>query len=359
MGAGGSPTGLDLAGCGLFLLAAGWVMWARVQSGGSARPGIGLICACGAVIIAVRMLGPRARLVVPAALLIVAFLVLAGSRSSIFSAAPLAGPLEYTNADGAFYLQASVAALVLASTVRWRLIKAGGYAVAVAFGMLPLIVHAAAAAWLVLTLPVIAIGSSVVGRAKGPRLAIGLFGLLFGTCLAITIVLGATGLAGDPSPLLRRAAIETVDRERVALWHDAFVIMQTHPGTGVGPGRYQLVSAIGSRDRDLRWAHNEFLQQGAEGGVVGLVLLVSLFTWGFGRLLLVDGPDTVTALAAASLAALGIHASIDYIMHFPAIPIMSASLVATGMTGRPGIISMSRSDRFVENDDLAQTRSHS
>ena len=60
-----------------------------------------------------------------------------------------------------------------------------------------------------------------------------------------------------------------------------------------------------------------------------------MFVWGFGRLWSVRAVDAFTALSAASLAALGIHGTIDYVMHFPAVPIMAAALVGAGMMSAP------------------------
>jgi hypothetical protein len=64
---------------------------------------------------------------------------------------------------------------------------------------------------------------------------------------------------------------------------------------------------------------------------MGFVLLASLFVWGFARLAVTAPPDTMSALGAVALVALGIHASIDYILHFPAVPITAAALVGAAM----------------------------
>jgi O-antigen ligase len=128
---------------------------------------------------------------------------------------------------------------------------------------------------------------------------------------------------------VNRAVDATLTERRVALWHDAVVLMGDHPLSGVGPGRFELTSPTALADADTRQAHNEFLQQGAETGVLGFLLLTALFLWGFVRLMVKRRPDITTALAAASLAALGIHASVDYILHFPAIPAVAAALVGS------------------------------
>jgi O-antigen ligase len=289
----------------------------------------------------VRLIGAQARLVVPGAALLVAAIMAARSKTGVLSTAPLSGPFEYINADGAFYVQVAIAGLMLAAGAKaWPLRLLGGLAAGV-FAVLPFAIRAVAAAWLVVALPAIALLMVTVVGARGPRAAVGLCGILFVASLAATIALGAAHAPGANSNVLERAAVNAVDEHRLFLWHDAFAIMQRHPATGVGARRYQVVSPIAAQDPDSRWAHNEFLQQGAEGGIAGLTLLALVFLWGFSRLWVVTSPDAITALSAAALAALGIHASIDYVMHFPAIPVLTAGLVATGMTeaatGRPGL----------------------
>jgi O-antigen ligase len=117
--------------------------------------------------------------------------------------------------------------------------------------------------------------------------------------------------------------------------------------TGIGPGRFAAESEVAQRDQDARWAHNEYLQQGAEEGLLGLVVLVALVGWGFLRAWTSPSPDAVTALGVAALGIVAIHASVDYIFHFPAIPVAAAALLgATQASSRPA-----RRDR-TETDEL-------
>jgi hypothetical protein len=325
---------LDASGVALFAAACGWTIWTSLRSEGSAAPVIGLLVACGFVFVAARMVGSVARLIVPAAVLLAAAIVAARSGTGVLSSAALSGPLEYLNADGAFYVQASIAGLMVAWCARPWLFRAVGVAGAGFFASLPFVVHTAAASWLVLVLPGMALLSTTLAGARGARASVALAGSLFVASVTATIVLGSASSQTEEPGLLQRVGLKAVDEDRLALWNDAFVIMRDQPGTGIGVGRYEFVSPIGSRNPDYRWAHHEFLQFGAETGVTGLVLLAGLFLWGFARLWAVATPDAITALAAASLAALGIHACVDYIMHFPAIPVMTAALVANGIDGR-------------------------
>lgn len=324
---------LDGVGVGLFAGAGTWMVLSSARSGGSAVPGMALLLGCGLALVAARSLGSHARLVVPSAALLAALIVAAGSSTGLFSTAPLSGPLKYLNADGAFYVQAAMAGMMLAfGAGRW-LIRVPAAAAAGFFAVLPFVIHALAAAWLVILLPAVALGAAAIG----PKVARASVGLLCLSCVAIvgaTIQLGAAYPPSAEPSVLQQVALRVVDAERWFFWHDAFNLMSRYPGTGVGPGRYAAVSPNARRDPQDRWAHNEFLQQGAEGGVVGLALLSLIFLWGFARLLAGTAPDAVTLLGAASLAALAIHASVDYVMHFPAIPLLAAALVGTGMTDR-------------------------
>jgi O-antigen ligase len=164
-----------------------------------------------------------------------------------------------------------------------------------------------------------------VRAARAIRTFVAVMAALLAVAIGISVVLGLT--IGGSSRDGGSAVEDALSSRRPALWHDALVLIREHPINGVGPERFQLESPIARSDPDARWAHDEFLQEGAEQGVVGGALLILLFGWGFLRLSLAAVPDRVTALAATSLAALGIQSSIDYVMHFPALPLVVAALV--------------------------------
>jgi len=110
--------------------------------------------------------------------------------------------------------------------------------------------------------------------------------------------------------------------------------MGANPLTGVGPGRFQATSPIARGDRDEPWAHHEYLHMGAETGLLGMVLLLGLFVWGFARLLTSGAPDGVAVIGAVAVAALGVHACLDYVLHFPAAPIAAAGLLGAAVSTR-------------------------
>jgi O-antigen ligase len=119
------------------------------------------------------------------------------------------------------------------------------------------------------------------------------------------------------------------------LWRDAADLMKEHPLTGVGPRRFRAESQIAIADPDTTETHNEFLQQGAETGIPGLVLLLALFGWVFAGAVRAATP--AAAVGAASVAILGIHSNVDYVMHFPVVVIAAALIagVATRKTRPP------------------------
>jgi O-antigen ligase len=178
-----------------------------------------------------------------------------------------------------------------------------------------------AASYLLLLLPVIALA---VLRYRGPRVAVGACAVLFLAALVTTLLMARFG-----SPAGTEAAI--LDPRRILLWRDAWFLAVTNPLTGVGPGGFREESALARLDPDAAWAHHDFLQQGAETGLVGMVLLVGAFLWIYVGLWRGASRDSTSVLGAVSLTALGIHASVDYVLHFPELVLAAAALVGAGM----------------------------
>ncbi|MGQ0668514.1 MAG: O-antigen ligase family protein [Actinomycetota bacterium] len=323
---------LALDGVGAALLAAA-ILWTFASSGSpgdAPGPVAALYAASVAALIAGRLVGSVARWAVPALVTIAAASLLLLSPLAL-SRAPLAGPFGYANAAGAFFVQAAGASLMLASVTRATPARALGVAAAIAFAAIPFIRGSLAAATLVVVLP---LGLVLTRGVRAVRLVVAACASIFLLALIVTILLGVAYAGGPRAGELDRLVDRTLSERRVALWHDALVIMREDPVTGVGPGGFELASPTALDDRDARWAHNEFLQQGAEGGLPGFALLSLLFLWGFARLWSSRSPDAATALGAVALAALGIHASIDYVLHFPAIPIVAAALLGAAQASR-------------------------
>lgn len=336
---------LNTAGATLVAAAVGWTLLTGSASGGSPGPVVALLVASAAALVIGCLAGGLARWLVPAAVVVCAGVLALSSRGAL-GPSPVSGPFGYSNAAGSFFVQAAVAGLMLAVAVRATPAKALGVAAALVFAATPFIIGSLAAAALVAVLPIVVV---LARGTRAVRLAIAGCAALFLAALAASMILGATYSGGPRTGTLERLIDRTLSERRPALWHDALEIMADHPRVGVGPGRFRFVSPTALGDRDARWAHNGFLQQGAEQGIIGFVLLLLLFLWGFARLWASSEPDLVTALGAVALAALGIHACLDYVLHFPAVPIAAAALVGAAQA------SSHRIAIRTENDELELT----
>jgi O-antigen ligase len=307
---------LDGVGALLLLLSIGSVLIAAGK-GGTPGPDVALLIGTAIVLVAGRLLGSVHRGIVPAVVVVRGVAVVASGP--LIGGGPLEGAFRYRNATGAFCVLATVAALMAAASVPRRWIRFLAILAALAFATVAAFDSAASG----LSLLVIVIALIGLMGPRGVRTSIVALATLFVVVLAATIVLGAGYRPGGDT-----VAVRALTERRLVLWHEALQIIRAHPG-GVGPGRFSEVSPIASRDADARWAHNEFLQQGVELGVLGLVLLLLIVLWGFARLWVHPSPDLFVELGAAALAALSIHACVDYVLHFPAIPLAAAALVGT------------------------------
>jgi hypothetical protein len=324
----GSPTAwtrADMLVLALFALGAVWSYVSADVSGGDAAPVAMLFIVVGLVFGLARLVAVVSASVVPLIVVTAAVLLVATSPDEALNRFPLSGPFGYTNATGAFVTQAAIAALMLATVWRRGWAKAAAAGAAIVLAAVPFALGSRTPALLLLILPLVAFS---VREANGPRAAVVGCAVLFAVTLATTGLLAARYSADDRSGIVDRVIRETLTERRVLLWHEAFVIMMQHPGSGVGAGRFAAVSPAAQQDRDTnRWAHHGFLQQGAEAGVPGFMILVLLFVYGFVRLRATSSLNPAAVPGAVALAALGINACIDYVLHFAAIPITAAALV--------------------------------
>ena len=310
----------------VFAVCSGWTAVAAVAAGSSAAPTIALILGSGITLALCGVLASQRPAFVPAALTGLAVGMVVADPAGTASSHPLDGPFGYANATAAFFVQACVAALMLVVASHLRIARAAGVLAAGAFA----IVVFATRSWTAAILLPFLVGITLfVERARDGRVAVAVSGGLFVVALVLTILVGASRLGSDGGTAAGLVG-DTISEDRVALWSDALSLMAREPVLGVGPGRFASVSPTASSDADLRWAHNEFLQAGAEAGLPGLLLTVSIFLWGFAALWLAP-PSRFVALAAAGLAAIGIHATVDYVLHFPAVALAAAGIVGTGL----------------------------
>ena len=308
-----------------------WLFLAATRAGGSAARPIGLLSAAVLAYGIGRLTAVRWKSFPVAAIVAGAAILAVFSWSDLTSEHPLAGPLGYQNANAALFVQAMVAAMVLGTTSASRVTRVVAAAAAVLFAAVPFIAGSTAAA--VSALAVLVIGSlAIIGWWRSwmiVALVAGLLAVLLGT-----ILLGASYA---PRPEGSPGFVEeSLSETRFALWHDALELTSRHPGTGVGVGRFSVASPVAAADPDRRHAHQEYLEMAAETGVVGGLLLVALVVWAVLSTGLRGGIGAT--LAAAGVTLLGIHACIDYVLHFPIIPITSAVLAgAVTAEGRSAV----------------------
>jgi O-antigen ligase len=280
-----------------------------------------LVAAAAATVIVGRLLGRVFRPAVP--IVVIAVATWFALTVDVTGGGPLAGPFGYRNATAAFFAQAAIAGLMLAVAFREgaaRIIASlAGAAVFTAFAWIAFRGSTAGA----VTLLVVIVVPLALAGPRGARAGILATSTLLAVVFAATVFLAVSYRPGR-TDLATRALTE----RRVILWHESLDLLMTTP-FGVGPGRFREIAPTAIADADAGWSHNEFLQQAAELGWPGLVLTVLLFTWGFVRLWIHPAPDAYVTLGAASLAALGVHACVDYVLHFPAVPLTAAALVGT------------------------------
>ena len=308
----------------LIALSVSWVLVVASLQGGAPFP---MLLTIGGVAAAYGLgtLGSRGSpRIVPAAMFGLALVLLLASPVSTLVGGPGEGPFGYANARAAFFLVGGTAGLML-------LHRLGGWLalLTLTFTSVMVVIPPLADARTASLMSAVVVGAAVLGpRRVRPRLV-----LMFAAGLAAAAVLAGIVVAARPEP--GGVVSSALGARRVALWGDALDLVGEKPWVGVGPGRFAEVSEVAQRDEDSRWAHNDFLQAGAETGIVGLGLLLAAFAWGFVKLWGSTGPPEQVLLATTALGALAVMASTDYVMHVPVIPMSVAALVG-GAIGSPG-----------------------
>jgi len=323
---------LGSARTGVIILAAavGWTLVAAAASGGDAVPVVTMYLASAAAFIVGRVAVPQPRWIIPAAIVLGAAGLALAAPGAVYATHPHRVPLGYVNAQAAFYVQAAIAAVMLATMVRSAVAQAGAVGAAAAFAVVPFANHALGAA-AVITASALAVALALrragAARAVGAAVAAAMIAALVGTA-----VVGAASSSGEPAA--PRSVVRAVTERRIELWGDAVRLIVDNPIVGVGPGRFPIESPTARGDRDVLAAHQEFLQQGAEQGILGLVLLVAAFLWAIAAPMASGRADGGSVLGAVAIAALGIGSSFDYLLHFWPLPVTAAALA--GVAARNG-----------------------
>ena len=128
--------------------------------------------------------------------------------------------------------------------------------------------------------------------------------------------------------------VNALSERRMVLWGEALTMVVEHPVAGVGAGEFARASDTARADADARFAHQEFLQHAAEVGTPGALLMIALFVWGFARIGIAAPVNRYAVLSAVAWAAIGTHATVDYVVQFAAVPLTAAALIGVGTAPR-------------------------
>ena len=306
--------GYDAAGIALAAAFAAWTVISAVVRAGNPWPQLALLAAAVAAYVIGRVQGGRRPVFVPAAIVVSILIGTVAGGPAALSGGPLAPPLGYANANGALYtlgVAASCAVAILANKEPVRLVA--GVLAVVFVGLAVLTLSKTA---VVLSAGILLIG--FVAHRLGRWVAV-VAPVVVLTTFAATVVLGLTH--GSLPSLL-----EELSERRTLLWQEAMEITAQESVFGVGPGMFAQTSPTALADADARWAHSAYLQVAAETGIVGALLLGLLLSWAFGALYRSRQDLRLVVLGTAAVTALAVHATIDYVAHFPVVVIAAALL---------------------------------
>lgn len=304
------------------------VAWVAVADGGF-PPVARLALGAAGVFVGARLVSWRSGLLVPVAV-VVAVVAMAVARADVLFEGSVHSPLGYSNATAAFFALGVTAALVVACRTVGLPVRFAAVPVAAALATVPLL-NGSVAGLLTVVAVVAAIPVAVRGRAA-VRLVATAGAAVVVLVAASTAVFGAAHDPGDPVPGWVES---TLTSRRLDLWHDAVALVRDRPLTGVGSGEFVRRSPTSRSDVDAAHAHHEYLELAAEEGVVAGLLLLAVFVLplaGSWR----PAADVGTGVVAVALTMVGLHASIDYVLHFPAVALAAAALAgAVQGPGRP------------------------
>jgi O-antigen ligase len=285
-----------------------------------------LFAGAGAAYLGARLLALLSAFAVPLAIVAIGAAVICLSPpSEAYSSGPLAGPFGYSNMSGAFFAECAIAGLMLALG-RTRSLRALGVAAAGAFVGVAIATQSRTALSSLLVVPVLWWVKSKVGTRRA---------VMVGAAITLAAIVVSIGLASTYAPH-RNSPIDkivnaAISERRIQLAHDGWTLMLDHPLRGVGADRFAAASPVAAQDTDSQWAHNDFLQMGAETGVVGIILLLLLFGWALARLATHSVSRSATVLAAGGVTILAITMCVDHIFKGPGVVTVTAALIGAAV----------------------------
>ncbi|MGW1953351.1 O-antigen ligase family protein [Streptomyces sp. NPDC001920] len=165
------------------------------------------------------------------------------------------------------------------------------------------------------------------------RRGAGIAGLVL-TATAITALTWAVAASAVPGGFASWLENQLTPH-RIQLWQDALRLAREDLALGVGPGRFGELSrtASGTLLSDGK-PHSAPLQQAAEQGGVGVLMLAAAFCWMLFALWRTARPAPVALTAGAALTALAAIAAVGNALSFTAVSV-GAGLLAGLATARP------------------------
>ncbi len=171
-----------------------------------------------------------------------------------------------------------------------------------------------------------AVATAVTGRPEGRmRLSRGHV-VALGVVAAIVVMACAVALHHE----IALRALAPSDQDRTVEWAAAIHQFWASPWIGVGPDH--LLHFVATDGTTAHFAHNEYLQVLADGGIVGAALVV---LGGVGLVRTIRRTDVMSACAAAGLLCWAVGGAFDFDWHLPFIGLLGgcvAGLTATRTT---------------------------
>ncbi|QOV40329.1 O-antigen ligase family protein [Streptomyces ferrugineus] len=193
--------------------------------------------------------------------------------------------------------------------------------------------------------------SLAAGRIR--RRGLGIAGLAL-TAASVTGLTWAIAANAVPGGLFARLE-DQLTAHRIDLWHDALRLAREDLALGVGPGRFRELGTTATRTllSDGK-PHSAPLQQAAEQGLVGVLLLAAAFCWILFALWRTTRPTPVALTAGAALTAVAAIAAVGNALSFTAVSV-GAGLLAGLATARPIAVESSQreDDTHARGDRLS------
>jgi O-antigen ligase len=314
----------DIVGLVLVGLLAAWIIVTGMAAGSDPLPMLGVL-----FVAVLAYLGGRAiasaeagAAVVGVAVVVVGLFMLPAALDHHIRATPFG----YANADAALLAQGTAALVVVALSSRTPAVRGWAWAGAVSTAVVAVGLESIAGG--ALAAMVLVIGVVATRLRPGSAAAVGV------AAVAVVVVVTVV-LAVESAPETRAQSIaeQALSERRTALWQDALDLVVREPVLGVGPGNFSVLSPTAVFDPDTSETHSLYLQQAAETGLPGVVLVLGLLIWAYVGMARSGRGPPLAVVGVAGLTAFAIHAAVDYVAHFPVVVATAAYLV--GLLSHP------------------------